>query len=328
MPKVSIILPVYNVEKYLSQCLDSIVNQTLKDFECICVNDGSPDNSLAILQKYAQKDKRFKIISQENKGLSVARNVGMSNVSTKYLVFVDSDDWLDKNYLQVLYENAKQTDSDIVACNYTKYYEKENNFVPDILPQERKVSINDMLSLKISKGYAQPTIWSKIFRTDLLKKNNINFFENRFACEDSPFVALSFIYLKKITYIEDILYFYRKAVKDSATSNKDKLFIGKVHNFIRLIEDIINRNMFNNNVFCYTYKLLFWDLSSFCRKNYSDNERQKVLDLTLKLIKQIENNKDKLSFKNILKLKILKFILVNFKVKSYNIRRIVKNFIF
>ena len=94
MPKVSIILPVYNVEKYLSQCLDSIVNQTLKDFECICINDGSPDNSLAILKEYASKDSRIKIINQENKGQSSARNVGMNFSKGKYIAFIDSDDWI------------------------------------------------------------------------------------------------------------------------------------------------------------------------------------------------------------------------------------------
>ena len=328
MPKITVILPIYNVEKYLSQCLDSIVNQTFKDFECICVNDGSTDNSLSILKEYASKDNRIKIINQEHKEASAARNAGLKNTCCQYITFVDSDDWVDKNYLQFLYEVIEKNDSDVVACNYEEYHEKENKFVPNILPQERKLCSNDKYSVRIGKAYAQPTVWNKIIKTKFLKDNDIKFFEGFFACEDSPFIALIFIFLKKITYIEDILYFYRRQRKTSLSSNKEKLFIGKVHNFIKLIEDIINRDMFNNDIFCYTYKLLFWDLSSFCRKNYSDDERQKVLDSTLKLIKQIENNKDKLSFKNILKLKTLKFILVNFKVKSYKIIRILKNFIF
>ena len=92
MPKVSVIIPVYNVEKYLKQCLDSVVNQTLKDIEIICVNDGSTDNSLEILEEYAQKDNRIIIISQENQGQSVARNIALEKATGEYVGFVDSDD--------------------------------------------------------------------------------------------------------------------------------------------------------------------------------------------------------------------------------------------
>ena len=175
MSIISVIVPVYNVEKYLSQCLDSILAQTFKDFECICVNDGSTDGSLDILQEYAKKDDRIKIIIQENKGLSAARNVGIREAIGQYISFVDSDDWVDKNYLQILYRTIENTNSEVVVCNYEKYYEKEDKFSSNIFPQGSKISCNDNLSLKISKGYTQPTVWTKIIKMKLLKEKMIVF---------------------------------------------------------------------------------------------------------------------------------------------------------
>lgn len=328
MTKVSIVLPVYNTEKYLSQCLDSIINQTFKDFECICINDGSTDSSLKILEDYAKKDIRIKIINQENKGIAYVRNIGINNAKSEYLIFVDSDDWLDKKYLKILYETIVQTDSEIVSCNYKEYYEKEKNFVSNILPKERMFLNNDKLSLKISKAYAQPTLWSKIFKISFLKNNKISFFEDYFVCEDAPFVALVFLYLKKITYIDNVLYFYRKQINSSITANKTNLFIGKVYNSIRLMKETTKRNLFDDDIFKITYKFLFWDLSSFYKKDYSDETRKYFLIMVLKLITNIEQNKNVLCFISLLKLKFIKFILVCFKVKSYRIIRILKNFIF
>ena len=102
MPKISVIVPVYKVEKFLPKCLESLINQTLKDIEIICINDGSPDNSLKILEEYAKKDSRIKIINQKNAGPSVARNNGMSAASGEYIGFVDSDDWIDLDFYEKL----------------------------------------------------------------------------------------------------------------------------------------------------------------------------------------------------------------------------------
>ena len=114
MNKVSIIVPVYNIEKYLAKCLDSLINQTLEDIEIICVNDGSTDNSAEILNEYAQKDCRIKIINQDNAGLSAARNTGINAANGEYIGYVDSDDWIDLNFYEKLYNAAKDTDADIV----------------------------------------------------------------------------------------------------------------------------------------------------------------------------------------------------------------------
>ena len=113
--KFSIIVPVYNVELFLRECLDSIENQTFKGFEVICINDGSTDGSLSILQEYAAKDSRFKVISQENQGQGVARNNGIDIAQGEYLLFIDPDDFIEPNMLEIIYKKFQQTDAEIVA---------------------------------------------------------------------------------------------------------------------------------------------------------------------------------------------------------------------
>ena len=128
MPKISVIVPVYNVENYLAQCLDSIINQTFMNFECICVNDGSTDNSLSVLHKYAGKDDRIKIIDQENKGLSGARNSALKIVSAQYITFIDADDFISIDYLEKLINVAEKENSDIVYCRHKMYYSLDNKY--------------------------------------------------------------------------------------------------------------------------------------------------------------------------------------------------------
>ena len=110
MPKYTVVIPVYNVEAYLRQCLDSVAHQTFPDWEAICVNDGSTDGSATILEDYASKDGRFKIVAQPNRGLSAARNTGMDAAKGEYILFLDSDDWLEPNALEVLSENMNGED--------------------------------------------------------------------------------------------------------------------------------------------------------------------------------------------------------------------------
>lgn len=123
-PKVSVIIPVYNAEKYLRQCLDSVVNQTLRDIEIICVDDGSPDSSLSLLQKYASGDNRIKILQQENSGAGIARNKGLAMASGKYILFLDSDDFFELDLCENLFYQAEKTEADIILYD-ADCYEQE-----------------------------------------------------------------------------------------------------------------------------------------------------------------------------------------------------------
>ena len=118
MPQISVIIPVYNVEPYLRQCLDSVVNQTFGDLQIICVNDGSTDGSLAILEQYAAADNRVEIVNKENGGLNSARNAGLDRVTGEYFAIVDSDDWIDLTAYEKLYARAKESDADMTLCGF------------------------------------------------------------------------------------------------------------------------------------------------------------------------------------------------------------------
>ena len=124
MPKISIVIPVYNTAKYLEECLDSLLKQTLKDFEVILVNDGSKDNSLEILNAYAKKDSRFIIIDKKNEGQGIARNIAIEKSCGRYLLCMDSDDWLENNALELAYNKMSQEDVDVLFFDYYKYFEK------------------------------------------------------------------------------------------------------------------------------------------------------------------------------------------------------------
>ena len=125
MPQISVIIPVYNSEKYLPQCLESIVGQSYGDIEIICVNDGSKDKSTEILNSYAAKDERIKIINQKNKGQSAARNAGLDVATGKYIAFVDSDDVIDFRFFEILYTAAERSGSEVVCCGFKKIYDKQ-----------------------------------------------------------------------------------------------------------------------------------------------------------------------------------------------------------
>lgn len=161
-PKISIIVPVYNVEKYLRRCLDSIVAQTFTDWECICVDDGSPDNSGKILDEYASKDQRFVIIHKENGGVSSARNAGLDIARGEWIGFVDSDDWIDLQMFSDLVAYAKQTDADVIVFGYALYDGKKD--LKKIKPAEGKLD----MSTDLDSLWQAP--FSKLFKSSILTK--------------------------------------------------------------------------------------------------------------------------------------------------------------
>ncbi len=178
MPKISVVIPVYNAEKYLRECLDSVVNQTLNDIEIICVNDGSTDNSLKILEEYTSQDNRIKIINKENGGVHTARNIGMEKTKTcgDYTIFLDADDFFDLRMFEKLYNKAIETNCDIVACetydydDVTKEIAIHNSLRKETFPEFKKIfSCKDCKTLNI----INPAPWNKIIKTDFFERNRI-----------------------------------------------------------------------------------------------------------------------------------------------------------
>ena len=216
--KVSIIIPVWNAEKYISKCLDSLINQTLKDIEIICVNDGSTDNSLNVLKEYSRKDPRIKIINQQNQGQSVARNNAMDVAQGEFIGFCDNDDWVSKNYFEDLYKSAIDNKADIAATPNVFYVDPVTNKITkkNTGIESREQFISDRGKVVITTGLQ----WNKIYKADFLKRNNIRCTTIRVAAEDNYFTVQAMMYCHKISVeTKAEYYFYRRT---NATSNLTK----------------------------------------------------------------------------------------------------------
>lgn len=172
MVKISVIVPVYNVEKYLERCLESIVNQTFKDIEIICVNDGSTDNSRQILDKY-NKYPNFKVIEQKNAGLSEARNTGLDAALGEYISFIDSDDFIDSNFLETLYHAAIDNNADIACASIIRENNEKHYNLITYNHIECTADIREKFELAKSPRFN--FVWNKIYKRDFLIQNNIRF---------------------------------------------------------------------------------------------------------------------------------------------------------
>ena len=226
--KVSIIIPVYNVENFLRQCLDSVINQSLKEIEIICVNDGSTDNSPKILNEYAQNDSRIQIINKKNAGLGAARNTGMKYVTGEYIGFVDSDDWVDINMFEALYENGKAYKSDIIMCPINLV----NEFTGKLNRDTSYFNLQCFKNEFDNRGFNQietrdiifniaVNAWNKIYRIEFINDINAQFPEG-LIFEDVPFFYQTYLNARIVTLIRDFLYFHRVNRADSITTKVDK----------------------------------------------------------------------------------------------------------
>ena len=223
--KASVIIPVYNVEKYLRECLDSVTRQTLNDIEVICVDDGSTDGSLKILQEYTEKDKRIKVVSQQNKGAGTARNRGLTLAKGKYLYFMDSDDYCDKELLKKTVDMAEETGADIVAFHYYVFdeqgnMEKRNGYQKGKVPAVQKViSYRDLPDCIMS--FINPTPWNKLYRRSFVENAGIRF-EEISSTNDITFAGVSVAMAEKVALLNENLLYYRKGHSGTITSKKTK----------------------------------------------------------------------------------------------------------
>ena len=220
---VSIIIPVYNTEKYLRQCLDSVVNQTFKDIEIIVINDCSPDNCLQIIKEYQQKDDRIVLVDlKQNGGLSNARNKGINISKGKYITFVDSDDWIRENYIEFLYENMKKYNTDFVSANLYFFNNQTGETSLHVNKLKRYNSIIHTLEDKkrvLQKTWFLPvcTVWTKIFKRDFLVSNNILFKTKKM--EDILFIWEAIMKAKNFVFLKDTIYYYRVGLKNSNSAS-------------------------------------------------------------------------------------------------------------
>ena len=209
MDKISIIVPIYNVEKYLRDCIESIINQTYTNIEIILVNDGSTDSSLEICKEYAEKNDKIKIVNKKNGGLSDARNYGLEHATGKYIMFVDSDDYLALNSCEVLYNAIKDTEFEFVTANFAFTDSEGIPWKRPMFSDKFQNTPLDIEDYKKSFYLVNSAVWNKIFKKEFLDNNHLKF-EVGLLAEDAVFTTLAFLKAKKTYYIKDIVYYYRQ----------------------------------------------------------------------------------------------------------------------
>lgn len=215
---VSVVIPIYNAEKYLRECLNSILNQTISNIEVICIDDGSNDKSVDICKEYIKKDNRVRLLTQENSGPSIARNRGIEEATGEWISFVDADDWLEKNMFEKLISVSE--DSDIVICNHYKNMPKSKEKVHIKLGEGKQIWNKERINIELRKFLCKgikeykPYLtvgapWARIYRLSLIKEYNVTFPVSVRRTEDGIFNMNIFERCKKIIYLNEPLYHYR-----------------------------------------------------------------------------------------------------------------------
>ena len=290
---ISVVIPVFNTECYLSTCLDSVLNQTLENIEVICIDDGSTDNSLEILKKYQKKDNRVKIISKDNEGQGVARNIGISEAIGEYIAFVDSDDFIKKTMLEKLYNSCKNNNLDLVMCKVASFDELSNEINDSLWYyslgvfndfEKRVFSHKDTLEFTCEISV---TPYNKLYKTSLIKKYDINFAEN-LIFEDEVFFYDVYLKAKKVSIVDETLYYYRINRAESTvgkTANKDYSDIVPI--FKLIIEKFKETNTWDDykisvsNRFIHLMLWRYSQTSKKFRKNFFYSLKELLVELLL-----------------------------------------------
>jgi len=337
MPKVSIIIPVYNVENYLRDCLDSVINQTLSDIEIICINDCSTDGSLEILKEYAQKDNRIILINlEENHGQGYCRNLAIDQASGDYVMFLDSDDWLDLKACEIAYNQILQNQNDFVMFNYKKYIPEKNiyksgtNFVKIFGDKinESNLKISEQNSNFIKNCFST----CRIYNRDFLNKNNIRYSILR-AFEDNIFVFNSVVSADNFSVIDKPLYFYRIHSESTCFNPKHWQYIipARMESYRILKKKNASKNLMDFFAIYSIKSILKW-YKHFCQINISKRKElfYEIKDFFVTLSKEVDisslkdeiNNEDIVSYKRynqILNYSYKKYVFVMFLKKIFSV---------
>ena len=252
MDKISVIVPIYNASKFLDKCLKSLINQTYKDLEIILINDGSTDNSLEICQSF--EDERIKIIDEENKGVSFARNQGIEAATGKYIIFIDADDYVALNMFEVLSEDLFKYDVDMSMCGYKKV-DINGNILFESEPLEDKYFDDEAFKHYLfKKEYYRELLCNKLFKLDIIKRNNIRFREDIHINENILFILDFTHFARKFVYDNELLYNFVDH-KDSATNMRFNLKkVSVLSSYIRLLDYDLEESVLNRIKYKYLYE--------------------------------------------------------------------------
>lgn len=320
--KVSIIVPIYNVEKYLNRCIESIINQTYKNLEIILINDGSTDSSQQICNTYKDRDERIKVINKENSGVSATRNIGLYNATGQWIVFIDSDDWIENDMIEKLLNVAHNENAEIVQCNSYYAYEKEIIKRAEIMPnyQVRKDIENIKLDI-ISPKYdemenntytrAIRAVHGKIFKSEVLK--NEKFIENIFIFEDGIFLLSILDNVKTYILINEYLYYYR-VTENSITKKFSNEYLNQIEQIMKNIRDYVVKQK-DKEKFEKMYNVMYFELISSSMTRYFFNKDNKKKN-KIKLLKEKSENE----YKSIIEKVDKKYLNLNQKILLFLLR--------
>ena len=285
---ISIIVPIYNVENYLRHCLESIQNQTYQNFECLLINDGSSDNSAEICREYVEKDSRFRYFEKENGGVSSARNLGIERSKGQYITFIDSDDWVDSDYLELLYMKINEYNADLAVLTYKQYSMNDGCFYLHVWEQdyyEKYYTGNELLnSLPNLENYDSTfnVSWGKLFKRNFLETATFN--EQRIMGEDLEFNFKIFLQIKSCIYLNKALYNFRQHhLSTRARKISDKYLMDNVEIRLGRLPFLIGKTVDTNLYLAKTKEFL---------KYHIDNEVEFGIDNTnaIQLYKEIFHN--------------------------------------
>lgn len=269
MVKISVIIPVYNTSQYLRRCMDSVVQQSLKEIEIICVDDGSTDESRQILLEYHKADERVTVISQENAGAGAARNKGMQYATGKYISFLDSDDFFEETMLEKAYELAEQDEADFVVYKSDQYYTKDDEFffakeivdvehIPPYQPFDyRQLSTN---VFKVFVGWT----WDKLYLKSFIDENGLTF-QHVKSSDDLYFVFSALVLAKRISVCNEILAHQRRDAENSVSKTRENSWWCCYEAMIGLKNTIINAGKYNElrtDYADYALTFILWNIET------------------------------------------------------------------
>lgn len=288
---VTVVVPVYNVEKFLERCIKSIINQTYTNIEIILVNDGSTDGSLDICYKMSKQDKRIQVITQENQGLSEARNAGIRNANGKYICFIDSDDFIHKDYIKLLVESLINNDADISVCDF--YYIDENN---NMWPRKEKKcatysNIEAIRDILCGEQNTEVMTWNKLYKLSLFKENNIYFPKGKLH-EDNFTTYKLYYYAKKISLISDRLYYYMQRA-NSIMGSKFNLGRLDIYEAIKEAKTFFKERQINldDELEAYEAIIKIYILDNMIRSDFHGKEKEELVNEFKKNKKDYLKNK-------------------------------------
>lgn len=268
---VSIIVPIYNAERYLYRCLDSILLQSYKDIEIILVDDGSPDNSGKICDHYASKDNRVKVIHQTNQGVSVARQTGLDNATGEYVIHVDADDWIEPTAIELLYEKAKKDNADMVISDY---WIESDDQEPFWAKQKFEGTTSYYIMLRLIKQELFGSCWNKLVKKDIIDNYNIKFYPNNITfCEDLLFNCKLLSHNIKVSHLNKAIYHYCTYNQNNLTHSlsikrfKSRFF---VNNELEKMVDKDEENILFNQKYDVLKEAFLLRQFDFFKKQYLD----------------------------------------------------------